>query len=66
LGEEKNVTTKNGSIFQKEVCVCGREWGGRGELQEDFIIDVYKRSLKEKKIVYKTQTPILNADISFL
>jgi hypothetical protein len=63
LGEEKNVTTKNGSILQKEVFL-GR--GGEG-VQEDSISDVYKKGLKEKrKIVYKTQKPNLNTDISCL
>jgi hypothetical protein len=64
LGEEKNLTTKNSSIFQKEVYVGG---GGGGGFQEDFISDVYKKGPKEKrKIVYKTQMPIVNTDISFL
>ena len=66
LGEERNLTTENGSIFQKEVCVGWGGGGGRG-LLEDFISDVYKKGLKEKrKIVYKTQKPTVNTDISFL
>jgi len=42
-----------------------RRGGGNERVKENFINDVNMKSLKEKKIVYKTQTPILNADISF-
>jgi len=50
--------------FRKK-CVC--VWGEGMGLQEDLISDVNKKGLKGKrKILYKTQMPILNTDVSFL